>query len=102
MMSRLRLLLWFNLLFFTSVAKALLLAIELVLAHFHDQLHIVFHYHVQKIDDCVGFWRTRGYQKLLLKTRVDPGCVDIVIVSVVCKLVNGCRMCIKILRRVFR
>ena len=92
---------WFNLLFFASVSEALLLAIVLVLAHFHDQLDIVLHDHVQKIHDCVRFWRTRGYQKLLLKTGVDPGCVDIVIVSVICKLVNGCCLSIKIASLIF-
>jgi hypothetical protein len=57
----------------------LLVARHLVVAHFHHELNVVFHDHVEEIYGCVALRCARSNDKLLFKAGIDPRCVDVII-----------------------
>ena len=70
----------------SCVFEALLVPANFVITDLHDQLDIVFHDHVKKITHGILFGCACSNNKLFLKTRVNPGGIDIIIKAVLCFL----------------
>ena len=63
---------------FSCVFEALLVPANFVITDLHHQLDIIFHDHVKKITHGILFGCACSNNKLFLKTRVNPGSIDII------------------------